>query len=359
MTIEKRSTINDLDPLAEVSGTANFAVQTADGVTGRSTIAGLIASATAAAQAAIVGAAPADLDTLAKLAAALNTLIGVVTGALVFKGGWDASAGTFPASADTKTGWFYKATVGGTVNGVLFDAGDEVFAIVDAPSGAIYAGNWLRVEGAISLAEVQAAVGFVFGNAASKTVGTAAGNVVALDGSAKLPAVDGSQLTNTGAVRYDTVQTLTATQAAQARGNTSTGAFKAHKNGADQTGIVGNNVTFTQITFGTIVFNTGNFFASSAYTPPPALVSLDAQALVTGTFAVGKPITLGLFKNGVLVDEGFGRAVSANEALVLYHCDIVASGSDVFDIRVRGAADSGTLTVSGDTRWTRFSGKVI
>jgi hypothetical protein len=37
---------------------------------------------------------------------------------------------------------------------------------------------------------------FNFGSAASKNVGTSAGNVVALDGSSKLPAVDGSQLTN-------------------------------------------------------------------------------------------------------------------------------------------------------------------
>lgn len=44
--------------------------------------------------------------------------------------------------------------------------------------------------------------GTLLGDAAEKTVGTSANNVVQLDGSAKLPAVDGSQLT--GVTEFDT-----------------------------------------------------------------------------------------------------------------------------------------------------------
>ncbi len=43
---------------------------------------------------------------------------------------------------------------------------------------------------------IATSVAALFGTAAAEDVGTAAGNVVQLDGSAKLPAVDGSQLTN-------------------------------------------------------------------------------------------------------------------------------------------------------------------
>lgn len=45
-------------------------------------------------------------------------------------------------------------------------------------------------------ATIATAVAALFGTAASEDVGTSAGNVVQLDGDAKLPAVDGSQLTN-------------------------------------------------------------------------------------------------------------------------------------------------------------------
>lgn len=60
------------------------------------------------------------------------------------------------------------------------------------------------------------------GNAATLTAGTGPSNVVQLDGSSKLPAVDGSQLTNipfTGAIRYDQVLSPTADQKAIAQAN--------------------------------------------------------------------------------------------------------------------------------------------
>lgn len=83
----------------------------------------------------------------------------------------------------------------------------------------------LRVDAAQGLTSGQMAQGrsnLGLGTVVTLNVGTAAGNVVQLDGSAKLPAVDGSQLTGinfTGALRYDTAQGLTAPQQSQARQN--------------------------------------------------------------------------------------------------------------------------------------------
>lgn len=83
----------------------------------------------------------------------------------------------------------------------------------------------LRVDAAQGLSGGQQAQGrsnLGLGTAAPLNVGTGANNVVQLDGSSKLPAVDGSQLTGivfTGAVQYNSAQSLTAAQTLQARSN--------------------------------------------------------------------------------------------------------------------------------------------
>lgn len=58
------------------------------------------------------------------------------------------------------------------------------------------AGNVVVLDGSAKLPAVDGSQLTGFGTAAAEDVGTSAGNVVQLDGSAKLPAVDGSQLTN-------------------------------------------------------------------------------------------------------------------------------------------------------------------
>ena len=59
------------------------------------------------------------------------------------------------------------------------------------------------VDGAVAYSEVTGTP--TLGTAAAEDVGTAASNVVQLDGSARLPAVDGSQLTNLPAAPVDSV----------------------------------------------------------------------------------------------------------------------------------------------------------
>lgn len=88
----------------------------------------------------------------------VDALATLVSGALLFKGAWDASSGALPGTSGRKTGWFYKVSVAGTVDGQLFTVGDDVYALVDNASTSTYAANWLHVEGSITSAEVVAAL---------------------------------------------------------------------------------------------------------------------------------------------------------------------------------------------------------
>jgi hypothetical protein len=80
---------------------------------------------------------PVDLD-------ALETEIAALANGMVYKGDWDASAGTFPGAGAAQIGWFYYVSVGGTVNGISFAIGDNIVAIVDNASTGTYAGNWSK-----------------------------------------------------------------------------------------------------------------------------------------------------------------------------------------------------------------------
>ena len=77
------------------------------------------------------------------------TPITIPDGNVVFRGAWDASAGTFPASAGQ--GDIYEITVAGTVDGQDFLVGDFIIAIAENPSTTTFAGNWQIIDGAESV----------------------------------------------------------------------------------------------------------------------------------------------------------------------------------------------------------------
>lgn len=76
-----------------------------------------------------------DLDALESAVTALDQ-------AIVLKGTWNASSGTFPGGGTAQAGWKYIVSVGGTVDGVVFVANDTVVAITDNASTTTYAANW-------------------------------------------------------------------------------------------------------------------------------------------------------------------------------------------------------------------------
>ena len=80
-----------------------------------------------------------DLDALESAVAALGSGVN-------FKGGWDASAGSFPGGGTAAVGDLYVTTTAGTVDSVSFALGDGVIAIVLNASTTTYAANWVKTE---------------------------------------------------------------------------------------------------------------------------------------------------------------------------------------------------------------------
>lgn len=62
---------------------------------------------------------------------------------IAFKGGWDASSGSFPSGA--KQGDQYIVTTAGTVDSVAFALHDTLIAVKDSASTTTFSGNWLRI----------------------------------------------------------------------------------------------------------------------------------------------------------------------------------------------------------------------
>ena len=77
---------------------------------------------------------------------ALETAVAALGSGVTFKGGWDASAGTFPGGGTAAIGDLYITTVAGTVDSVTFAIGDGVIAFVTNASTTTYAGNWVNSE---------------------------------------------------------------------------------------------------------------------------------------------------------------------------------------------------------------------
>ena len=84
------------------------------------------------------------LATQKAVKAYVDAASGAVSGALVFKGAFDASTGSFPANANK--GYYYKVTVAGTIDGAEFNIGDTLFAEIDTAATDTYTGNWFLID---------------------------------------------------------------------------------------------------------------------------------------------------------------------------------------------------------------------
>lgn len=89
----------------------------------------------------------------------METDIAALANGMVYKGNWDASLGTFPASADT--GFFYTVSVAGTVDSVAFAIDDRLIAVTDSASTTVYAANWTKVDATDAVQSVNGNTGTV------------------------------------------------------------------------------------------------------------------------------------------------------------------------------------------------------
>lgn len=82
---------------------------------------------------------PVDLDDI-------ESRVNNLDAAVVLKGVWDASAGTFPGGGTAQAGASYIVSVAGTVDSVSFNIGDRVIAILDNASTSTFALNWFKAD---------------------------------------------------------------------------------------------------------------------------------------------------------------------------------------------------------------------
>lgn len=90
-------------------------------------------------------------STAVPTAAAVKAYVDAVTGSLGnLEGGWSAASGAFPVGASpvagTKKGDYWYTSTAGTVDGIAFNVGDVIIALVDSASTSVFANNWISLE---------------------------------------------------------------------------------------------------------------------------------------------------------------------------------------------------------------------
>lgn len=129
---------------------------------------------------------PVDLD-------AIETRVNGLDAAIVMKGTWSAASGTFPGAGAAQAGDSWIVSVGGTVGGVDFAVNDRIIAILDNASTATFAANWFKADysdqvvsvvgltGAVTSAQVAAAIDALLGSAAWRKGGEEALTIAVSD----------------------------------------------------------------------------------------------------------------------------------------------------------------------------------
>lgn len=138
--------------------------------------------------------------------------IAALANGMVYKGNWDASAGTFPGAWAAQTGWFYTVSVGGTVDSVVFNVDDRLVATTDNASATVYAGNWTKLDATDAVTSVFGRTGNVTATSwdynAGQITNTPAGNISATDVQAAINELDtekqplDTQLTSLAGLSY-------------------------------------------------------------------------------------------------------------------------------------------------------------
>lgn len=128
--------------------------------------------------------------------------------------------------------------------------------------------------------------------------------------------------------------------------------FRAHNNGVTQNMTTG---VFNLLSMSTEVFDSGNFFAANAWTPPAGrLVTISGTANITSAAAVGT-IIVSIFKNGVELARGNQQGAVVAAVGLTVSVEDLPNGTDVYTLRVFQNS-GGVSTIDGTAANTFFSG---
>jgi hypothetical protein len=140
--------------------------------------------------------------------------------------------------------------------------------------------------------------------------------------------------------------------------------FRAHKGGVDQPGVPNN--LYTQITFGSVAFDTGPCFCvgRGVWSPPPGLVSLSSQVWIdagaggANAFCVAK-----IVKNGTVdVTAGIGIACDQpGTAVVGFACIDRCRPGDAYELHLYASAFDPDIgcTINGNPAHTWWCGVLL
>lgn len=131
-------------------------------------------------------------------------------------------------------------------------------------------------------------------------------------------------------------------------------AFRANKNGTDQTNVANN--TTTLLTFSTEVFDIGGYFTSNAWTPPAGRCEMIAQVFISAGVTDTTAYTLHIQKDGATIAQNVVRGSGAGGSTSLSVSIIDdANGSNAYTVALQ-SVEATNKTVSGSTTATYFCG---
>jgi hypothetical protein len=114
-----------------------------------------------------------------------------------------------------------------------------------------------------------------------------------------------------------------------------------------------------QLTFTSIVFNNGGFFASNAWTPPSGKVRIGGQFRSTGAnITSGGVAAVHIYKNGSVFQKFICNQQSTDTNGIGVQADDSCNGSDVYTLRCLMVI-SGNTTVSNARADTNFWGYTL
>ncbi|WWT40006.1 hypothetical protein [Nostoc phage Nsp-JY10] len=135
-------------------------------------------------------------------------------------------------------------------------------------------------------------------------------------------------------------------------------AFRAHKDGTNQTGITSGAAT--KLTFGTESFDMGGYYdaSTSRFNPPAGKYRLSVSALTAGGAVDQSVFGVMIYKNGNLHSVAY-NSWSGTSNISAVCTDIVdANGTDYFEAYFEGFG-TGSKSINGAATSTWFSGEAV